>query len=104
MRHSKNRLMELPNLPGSKPTLMLTVTPMPVLDKRPPAWVPAVNDDLRMALFEQLVLSIKKTNAMKEQLNAYHQWCRIDPDEIEVVSDDEPEEAMPDITDFLSLP
>jgi len=50
------------------------------------------------------VLSIGKSNAMKKQLNAYCQWHRIDPDEIEVVSDDEPEDTMPDITDFLSFP
>src|SRR5882724_1404833 len=41
---------------------------------------------------------------MKKRLNAYHQHCRIDPDEIEVMSKDEEEDPMPDVTDFLGLP
>src|SRR5882724_836850 len=51
-----------------------------------------------------LVLSIERTNAMKKRLNAYRQRRRIDPDDIEVVSDDELEDPMPDITNFLILP
>jgi len=57
-----------------------------------------------MALFQQLVLAVEKGNIMKRQLNAYHQQQRVDPDELEPVSDDKLEDAMPDIMEFLSLP
>jgi len=57
-----------------------------------------------MALFQQLVLAVEKGNIMKRQLNAYHQQWRVDPDELEPVSDDKLEDAMPDIMEFLSLP
>ena len=69
-----------------------------------PVHVPEVADNPRVSLFEQLVLSIGKANTMKKQLNAYHQCCRIDLDDIEVVSDDEAEDPIMDNMDFLGLP
>ena len=41
---------------------------------------------------------------MKRRLNAYRQKCRINPDELEEVSNDKPEDPMPDLTGFLDLP
>jgi len=56
----------------------------------------------KLAIFQQLVLAVERSNAMKKQLNAY--WHRIDPGEIEVVSYDEPEDKMPNMAEFLDLP
>ena len=41
---------------------------------------------------------------MKKHLNAYCQWHRIDPNVIETISDDDTEDTMPNILDFLGLP
>jgi len=50
------------------------------------------------------VTTIEKSNAMKRRLNSYWQRRRIDPDDIEMVSEDELEEEMPNISEFLDLP
>ena len=86
------------------PTLLLATDLQAGLGNRPMPQSPSGGDDSQMALFEQLVLSIKKSNAMKKQLNAYCQQCRIDLDDIEVVFDDEQEDPMPNIMNFLGLP
>jgi len=98
MRHSKNRLVEM------VPTLSPAADLLAGLGNRPTPQLPSGGDDTQIALFEQLVLSIEKSNTTKKQLNAYCQQCRIDPDDIKVVSDDELEDPMPDIMNFLSLP
>jgi len=41
---------------------------------------------------------------MKRRLNTYLQRSRINPDELEAVSDDEPEDPMPDVLDIINLP
>jgi len=41
--------------------------------------------------------AVKKSNAMKRRLNTYRHRGRINPDELEAVSYDEPEDPMPDV-------
>jgi len=61
----------------------------------------------RCSLTQNLLFSnvwFCKSNTMKKHLNTYCQHCRIDPDEMKAISDDEPEDPMPDVKDFLGLP
>src|SRR5882724_7000409 len=104
MRHGKNRLVEMAPLHRHVPSLLLAADLLAGLGDRPTSQLPSGGDDTWVALFEKLVLLIENSNAMKKRLNAYHQHCRINPDDIEVVSDGEQEDPMPDITNFLSLP
>jgi len=48
--------------------------------------------------------SIEKSNTMKRRLNTYQQVHRINPDSIKAVSDNEPKDLMPDVSNFLDLP
>ena len=48
--------------------------------------------------------SVKKLNTIKRKLNTYWQRGRFNPDELEAVSDDEPEDAIPDVSGMLDLP
>ena len=111
-RNGKSRLMEVRNSygPSTNPIVHPAVDLQTVLGNTPlpeqgiSVHTPEVVSDPRVALFKQLVLSIRKSYAMKKQLNAHHQCHRIDLDKIEVVSDDKAEDPMPDVMDFLSLP
>ena len=76
MRHSKNRLVEM------VPTLSPAADLLAGLGNRPTPQLPSGGDNTWMALFEQLVLSIEKSNTKKKRLNAYCQWHRIDLDDI----------------------
>jgi len=58
----------------------------------------------KLAMFQQLIWAIERSNAMKKQLNAYWHRHRIDPGKIEVVLDKEPEDEMPNMAEFLDLP
>jgi len=66
--------------------------------------LPSLDHSPKLAMFQKIVLAIEKSNAMKKQLNAYQHRHRIDPGKIEVVSDDEPEDEMPNMAEFLDLP
>jgi len=52
----------------------------------------------------QHVESVEKSNGMKRRLNTYQQRGLINPDELEAVSDNEPEDPMPYVSDILDLP
>jgi len=39
-----------------------------------------------------------------KRLNTYWHRARIHPDELEAVSDNEPEDPIPDVSDILNLP
>jgi len=69
-RHSKNRLVEMATLHGHVPALLPAMDPLAGLGDRPTPQLPSGGDDAWVALFEQLVLSIEKTNTMKKRLNA----------------------------------
>ena len=60
--------------------------------------------DPNLVLFQQLILTIEISNAMKRRLNTYRQRYRIDPDKLEPGSDDEPKDPMPDLAGFMDLP
>ena len=66
MRNGKNRLMEIANAsgPGTEPTL--TTNPMIALGHTSSIQVREAENNPRMVLLQQLVLSIKKSNAMKK--------------------------------------
>ena len=52
----------------------------------------------------QHVQSVKKSNTIKRRLNTYWQRGRINPDKLEAVSDNEPDDPIPDVSDILDLP
>ena len=100
----KSQLMELGSTRTlgsnnrSLPTLPLSLLQSDMLQS------PAPTQDPKLALFKHLVMTIKKSNTMKRCLNSYQQRRRINPDEIEVVSEDELEDEMANISKFLDLP
>ena len=65
---------------------------------------PAAVTDPKLALFQCLVVSTEHGNLLKKRINASSQLCRDDPSVTTVVSDDELEDPMPDIAEFLELP
>ena len=89
-RDSKSRFMEtsIPPGPSSDSSLhpMVDILPIPsdtaVPGSTPSGHVPELLSNPKFTLFQQLVLSTKKSDAMKKHLNAYCQQCRIDPDVI----------------------
>ena len=75
-------------LPGSSAMVqILLMAPLSETCTTPPSTSTAYP---KLGLFQ-------KSNAMKRRLNTYWQSHRIDPDNIEAISDDEPEELMPDV-------
>ena len=80
-RDGKNRLMEIAisSGPSSNTIPQLTADPLntpSITDLpigTPSDHVPEVLSNPKFALFQQLVLSTKKSNAMKKCLNVYHQ-------------------------------
>src|SRR5882724_9495729 len=108
-RQVKSRLMEMAmsSGPSGDPSPLPATCPVqiPFLpDGVPSIPVSNAHDNAKFALFQQLILSTEKSNAMKKRLNAYRQRRRIDPDVIETVSDNDADDPMPDISDFLGLP
>jgi len=73
-RHGRNRLMEIRSPSGSStnPILCLTADQLTILSdtlmlgNTLPVHVPEVTNYPRVSLFEQLVLSIRKANAMNK--------------------------------------
>ena len=57
----------------------------------------------KIMLFQH-VQSVEKLNTMKRRLKTYWKRGRINPDKLEAVSDDEPEDPMPDVLDIINLP
>ena len=110
MRHGKSRLIEMAttyvqesiSTPDLVPGLLANIT-LPLGDT-PVIQMEDTGKHPKLVLFQQLVLSIEKSNVMRMWINAYRQHCRIYPDKIEAVSDHEEEDLMPDITHFLGLP
>src|SRR5882724_11389347 len=108
-RQVKSRPMEMAmsSRPSGDPSPLPATCPVqiPFLpDGIPSVPVSNVHDNAKFALFQQLVLSTEKSNTMKKHLNAYRQRRRIDPDVSETVSDDDADDPIPDISDFLGLP
>ena len=58
--------------------------------------------DRRLAVFQSFVLSVERGNLMKKRLNAWRQE-RCGMDSIATVSDDEPEDPLPNIEDFADI-
>jgi len=69
MRHRKGRIMEMADMtvpdPGATLPLNLLPAPPPVI-VNPSVPIPIPNEDPKLGLFQQLVLSIEKSNAMKK--------------------------------------
>ena len=105
MHHGKSCLMDVSNPTGSgskdatqPPSLPLV---WPLTDAH---LLPSPVQPPKLPIFQQLILAIERSNAMKKQLNAYQHRHRIDPGENDVVSDAEPEDEMPNMAKFLDLP
>ena len=68
----------------------------------PPNHPPNTNDK-RIGIFQKLVLVTEKGNTAKKWVNAWRQQCRLDSMAPGDVSDDEPEDLMPELADFVDL-
>src|SRR5882724_3206216 len=87
--NGKSHLMDLGGTRTLGPNIA-SVPPIPLSllqsDTQQP---PPPTHDPKLALFKHLVMMIEKSNAMKRRLNSYQQRRRINPDDIEMVSEDE---------------
>ena len=64
---------------------------------------PVAATDPKLVLFQCLVISTECGNLLKKHINTGRQLHQNNPSVTTVVSDDKPEDAMPDIAEFLDL-